>query len=164
MSRFRVRWSYADMTSSVSGINATDGVFGVTVESEWKAVPRRTFAQRLRADGLLSLPSQITSKSKFSMMGSLHKYFFDVRSTGLGSCHVAVADRLFLDHPDTHTLPYYMEFDLPTTSADNFAQELEKVGGQRAKHPYYDLEKQMFAKDVSLRGSTMRIAFHEVGN
>jgi hypothetical protein len=28
MSRFRVRRSYADMTSSVSGINATDGATG----------------------------------------------------------------------------------------------------------------------------------------
>jgi len=36
-----------------------------------------------------------------------------------------------------------------------------RKSGERAKHPYYDIEKLQFAEDVSLRGSTTRIAFTE---
>jgi len=163
MSRFKVTWNYSTMKSTFTGINATDGVFGVTVESEWKAVPRKSFAQRLLVSTLLARPARyVNPKMKFSMMGSLHKYFFDVRSTGISSCHVAISDNVLLALPDDEAPIYVMEFDLPTTAEDGFTQALEKVGGERAKHPYYDIEKLQVAEDVSLRGSTTRIAFHGV--
>jgi len=100
MSRFKVTWNYSTMKSTFTGINATDGVFGVTVESEWKAVPRKSFAQRLLVSTLLARPARyVNPKMKFSMMGSLHKYFFDVRSTGISSCHVAISDNVLLALP-----------------------------------------------------------------
>jgi hypothetical protein len=162
MPRFEVSWNYTGMKSVFTSIDATDGVCGVTVESEWKAVPRAGIGQRLVVFSVLRRPVQGNPKVKFATVGSLHKYFFDVQSTGVSSCHVSVADQLFLAVPDAQAPSYVMEFDLPTTPEDDFAGSLEKVGGERVKHPYYYLDRQPFAEDVSLLGNTMRIAFHRL--
>jgi len=90
---------------------------------------RKSFAQRLLVSTLLARPARyVNPKMKFSMMGSLHKYFFDVRSTGISSCHVAISDNVLLALPDDEAPIYVMEFDLPTTAEDGFTQALEKVG------------------------------------
>jgi hypothetical protein len=107
---------------------------------------------------------QGNSKDKFAMVGSLHKYFFDVQSTGVSACHVGVADHIFLAVSGERATSYVMEFDLPSTAQDDFARSLEKVGGERAKHPWFDEDKKAFNEDVSLVGSTMRIAFNSVGS
>jgi hypothetical protein len=147
------------MKAQVSPIDGTDGVFGITTESEWKVVPTLTLARRVAAIGLLAFAIRVRAKRKFSWMGSLHKYFYDVTSTGLSSCHVAVADADLVAVTNRNELVYYMQFDLPTTSQDDFTRTLETVGGERAKHPFYDLDKQQFSEDVTLSGATMRFAF-----
>ena len=159
MARFEVGWKYTGMKSVFTSIDTTDGMFGLNGKSEWKAVPRAGLGQRLAVISLLRRPMQGNPKIKFAMVGSLHKYFFDVQSTGVSSCHVAVADQLFLAVPEGQAPTYVMEFDLPSTPEDDFASTLEKVGGERSKHPYYDLDRQAFTEDVSLSGNVMRIAF-----
>lgn len=164
MPRFEVSWKYAAMKAQVSPIDGTNGVFGITTESEWKVVPTLTLAQRVGAIGLIAFAPRVSAKRKFSWMGSLHKYFFDVQSTGVSSCHVAVADAVLVDVANRDELVYYMEFDLPTTSEDDFTRTLEGVGCERAKHPFYDIDRQQFTEDVSLSGATMRIAFRVAGH
>ena len=98
------------------------------------------------------------------MVGSPHRYFYDVQNTGVTSCHVAVAEEVFLNSPVNQRPPYYMEFDLPNTPEDDFTAVLEKFGAERARHPYYDTDKGASAEDVSLRGTTTRIAFRGVND
>lgn len=165
MPRFEVSWPYSAMKSAFTSLDGTDGVFGVTTKSEWEAVPRAGVGQHLVRFSIgWRGPSLGNPRDKFAMVGSLHKHFFDVQSTGVSSCHVGVADHMFLSISGEHATSYVMEFDLPSTAQDDFARSLEKVGGERAKHPWYDEDKKAFSEDVSLVGSTMRIAFTSVGN
>jgi hypothetical protein len=164
MPRFEVSWPYTGMNSVFTSLDATDGVFGLTKKSEWQAVPRAGVEERLVTFSFgRSGPLQGNPKVKFAMVGSLHKYFFDVQSTGVSACHVGVADHMFLAVSGDRATSYVMEFDLPSTAHDDFARSLERVGGERAKHPWYDEDKKAFTEDVSLLGDTMRIAFHVVG-
>src|SRR5271154_4891846 len=97
MPRFEVSWPYTAMKSAFASLDATDGVFGVTKKSEWEAVPRAGVGQRKVFFPLVSRGQlQGTTNVKFAMVGSLHKYFFDVHSTGVSDCHVGVADHMFL--------------------------------------------------------------------
>jgi hypothetical protein len=159
MPRFIVKWSYANMKSQTPALNGSDGVFGFTARSMWEAVPNTSMLRRFAVAASISRRGRISQTTEMSMVGSPHRYFYDVQSTGVTSCHVAVADEMFL----TVTAPlYYMEFDLPSVAEDDFTQVLEKLGGERAQHPYYDTDKGEFAEDVTLRGVTTRIAFRSV--
>ena len=165
MPRFEVSWPYTGMQSAFMSIDGTDGVFGVTKRSEWEAVPRAGIGEHVALASLATRgPMASDPKAKFAMVGSLHKHFFDVQSTGVSSCHVGVADHMFLAVSGERATSYVMEFDLPSTAQDDFARSLEKVGGERARHPWYDEDKKAFNEDVTLVGSTMRIAFNSVEN
>src|SRR5580704_15268284 len=134
MPRFEVSWPYTGMKSSLMSIDSTDGVFGVTKQSEWKVAPRAGVGQRLVVFPLFARPGPTI---KFAMVGSLHKHFFDVQSIGVSACHVGVADHMFLAVSGERATSYVMEFDLPSTAQDDFARTLERVGGERSKHPWY---------------------------
>jgi hypothetical protein len=161
MPRFRVKWNYSHMKSLSPGIDGSSGVFGFTAESMWEAVPSMTLLQRL-GEGMHVGRGDPDLKMRFALIGSPHKYFYDVHSTGIVSCHVGLADRLFVNVPTDQAPIYFMEFDLPETAEDDFTSALEKLGGEKAKHPYYSTDKGEFAEDVSLRGTTTRIAFRSV--
>jgi hypothetical protein len=162
MPRFIVHWRYSNMKSQTPALNGSDGVFGFTKESEWKAVPTMSILGRIGVAASISRRGRISATTRMSMVGSPHRYFYDVQSTGMTSCHVAVADDVFLDTAVDERPPYYMEFDLPDTPEDDFTEVLEKFGAEKARHPYYDTDKGEFAEDVSLRGTTTRIAFRGV--
>lgn len=150
------------MKSQSPALNGTDGVFGFTKRAMWEAVPHVTMLKRIGVAASISRRGRISPTTKMSMVGSPHRYFYDVQSTGISSCHVAVADEMFLNIAADRPLSYYMEFDLPTTAEDDFTAVLEKFGAQKAQHPYYDTDKGVFAEDVSLRGVTTRVAFRGV--
>jgi hypothetical protein len=159
MPRFVVQWNYSNMKSLSPALNGSDGVFGFTTESEWKAVPNMSLLSRIGVAASISRRGRISPDRRMSMVGSPHQYFYDVRSTGIMSCHVAVADHGLVNVPVDQSLPYYMQFDLPGTAEDDFTGVLEKLGAEKAKHPYYDTDKGVFSEDVSLQGTTTRIAF-----
>jgi hypothetical protein len=163
MPRYRVKWNYSNMKSQSAGIDGSNGVFGFTAGSMWEAVPTMNVLQRLGLEGpSFGNGQRSPKKMRFALIGSPHKYLYDVQSTGIASCHVALADRLFANIPTDQAPIYFMEFDLPDTAEDDFTSVLEKLGGEKAKHPYYDTDQGEFAEDVTLRGTMTRIAFRGI--
>jgi hypothetical protein len=152
------------MKSGYSAIDETNGVFGVTVKSEWKVVPQRTLALRNLLPALPWSPFLANPRNKYSLDGSLHRNVFDMQSTGVSSCHVAMSDRLAASLHADHAPMYVAEFDLPTTAKEEFIQAFVGVANVKVEHPWFDLEKNEFREDYVSIGNTTRISFHQVAH
>jgi hypothetical protein len=139
MARAQIEWDYTNMTTLFSRVNATSGVFSFSVKSEWKITPGRSLLRKL-------LPSN-------GLMGSIHRYVFEVRSTGVSSCHVEM--KLILPAPDS------FDFDLPTTSEDDFVSALERIGDAKVERPWFLNDKSPYQESVSLSDATTIVSFEQ---
>lgn len=59
MPRFVVQWNYSNMKSLSPALNGSDGVFGFTTESEWKAVPNMSLLPRIGVAASISRRGRI---------------------------------------------------------------------------------------------------------
>jgi hypothetical protein len=152
MARNQIQWEYTTMTSEFfTVVNATNGVFGLTIKSEWKISPKLTLSQKL---GPLLTPWKFllgTADTKMAIDASMHLYDYEIRSTGTSSCHVAIK-RHGSKSSD-------FEFDLPTTSEDEFVQALEKIGDAKVEHPWFLNDLNSYGEGVSLDGVTTKVTF-----
>jgi hypothetical protein len=125
------------MKSMYPLVHDTSGVFSFSVKSEWKVAPTRNVLQTL-----------LPSKAEF---GSIHRYIFEIRGTGVTSCHVSMKVN--------PTSVDSFEFDLPTTSEDEFTQALERIGDAKIEHPWFLNDKNPYREDVSLSDATTTVSF-----
>jgi hypothetical protein len=125
------------MTSMYSPVNDTSGVFSFSVKSEWKVAPTRNLFQKL-----------LPSKAEF---GSIHRYIFEIRGTGVSSCHVSMKVN--------PTAVDSFEFDLPITSEDEFTRALERIGDAKIEHPWFENDRNPYRENVSLSDSTTTVSF-----
>jgi hypothetical protein len=137
VARSQIKWSYTNLTSIYSMVNNTSGVLSLTVKSEWKFIPARNPLQRL-------LPSK-------AMFGSIHRYIFEIRGTGVSSCHVSMK-----------TIPAsgdIFNFDLPTTAEDDFVRALERIGDAKIEHPWFLNDRTPYQESVTLNDATTTVSF-----
>jgi hypothetical protein len=91
MARNQIKWDCTTMTSKIFAVvDGTDGVFGLTVTSEWKISPKLTLSQRL---GPLLTPWKLLmggAGPKGAIDTSMHIYDYEIRTIGASSCHVAI--------------------------------------------------------------------------
>ncbi|HTB08348.1 MAG TPA: hypothetical protein VK704_00945 [Acidimicrobiales bacterium] len=137
MARSQIKWNYTNLNSIYSMVNNTSGVLSFTVKSEWKFSPARNLLQKL-------LPSK-------ALFGSIHRYIFEIRSTGVSSCHVSMK-----------TIPAsgdIFDFDLPTTAEDDFVSALERIGDAKIEHPWFLNDRHPYQESVSLNDATTTVSF-----
>jgi hypothetical protein len=58
----------------------------------------------------------------------------------------------------------YADFDVPTTSEDNFTSALERTGEATIEHPYFDNDRSHYQENVSLDGVTTKVTFDQKQN
>jgi hypothetical protein len=156
MARSEIEWPYANMSvSRMAGVDGTEGVFRLTTKAEWKIVPnergRRTDHVLNPYKMLLGRPPQLGHDSVFSLMGSVHRYKFEIRNAGASSCHVKMIDSV--------DATQHADFDLLTTSEDEFISALERIGEATVEHPYFGNERSTYQENVSLDGVTTKVSF-----
>jgi hypothetical protein len=66
-------------------------------------------------------------------------------------CHVKMSDSV--------TTKIYADFDLPSTSEDEFVAALERIGDAKIDHPYFDNDQSPYQEHVSLDGATTKVTF-----
>jgi hypothetical protein len=156
MARSEIEWPYTNMTGMTS-VDSTEGVFRFTTKAEWKIVPdesgRRKDYVLNPFKFMLGRPSKLGHDSKFSLMGSIHRATFEIRNTGVSSCHVKMTDSV--------SAGIVANFDLPSTSEDEFTGALECIGEAKIEHPYFDNDRDQYKENVSLDGVTTRVTFDQ---
>jgi len=157
VARNQVEWHYTSMISPFySEIDATEGIFGLTVKSEWKISPRIRVTQFIRV--LLTPWRTFTRASnlKFAIDASMHLYDYEIRATATTSCHVTI-----LHHGSDSPV---IEFDLPSTPGEEFTTALERIGNAKVEHPWFLNDKNPYEEGVSLNGAVTRVTFVPQGN
>jgi hypothetical protein len=154
MAGSEIEWPYANMTG-MSSVDGTVGVFQFTTKAEWKIAPDESGR---RADYVLKPFKLLLGRSPklghdavFSTVGSIHRNTFDIRSTGVSSCHVRMIDSI--------SAKIYADFDLPSTPEDEFVAALERIGEAKIEHPYFDNDRNQYQENVTLDGVTTRVNF-----
>jgi hypothetical protein len=149
-----MEWPYANMTG-LSSLDGTEGVFGFTAKAEWKIAPDESGRHKDYVLNpfkfMLGRWPQLGHDSKFSSMGSVHRNTFEIRNMGVSSCHVKMIDSV--------TAKIYADFDLPSTSEDEFVAALERIGETKIEHPYFDNDRSPYQENVSLDGVTTKVTF-----
>lgn len=122
-------------------------------KAEWMMLRTLTFGQRFVSPFVPRSVLGGHSVMTFGLFDSIHRYVYEVRSTGITSCHVTMTDH-FLS-----TSSY--NFDLPTTDAQDFTQVLEKNGDAKVEHPYFLSDKNPYEEEVSLDGPATKVSFDQ---
>jgi len=92
-----------------------------------------------------------TADPKLAIDASMHIYDYEIRSSGPSSCHVAIKRH------GSKTSDF--DFDLPTTSEDEFVRALEKIGDAKVEHPWFLNDLNPYGEGVSLDGVTTKVTF-----
>ena len=154
VARGEIEWPYANMTG-LNSVEGTVGVFGFTTKAEWKIAPdesgRRKDYVLNPFKFMLGRWPKLGHDSKFASLGSVHRNTFEIRTTGVSSCHVRMSDSV--------TAQMYADFDLPSTSEDEFVGALERIGEANIEHPYFGNDRNQYRENVSLDGVTTRVTF-----
>jgi len=154
MARSEIEWPYANMTG-VQSVDGTEGVFAFTTKAEWKIAPSESGRRKDYVLNpfkfMLGRWPQLGHDSKLSVMGSIHRNTFEIRNTGVSSCHVKMIDSV--------TARIYADFDLTSTSEDEFVTALERIGEAKIEHPYFDNDRSPYKENVSLDGVTTKVTF-----
>lgn len=154
MARIESEWRYANMTG-LDSLAGTEGVVRFTEKAEWKIAPdesgRRIDYALNPFKFLLGRSPQLGHDSKFAAMGSIHRNTFEIRAMGVSSCHVTMSDSV--------NAKIYADFDLLSTSEDEFVAALERIGEAKIEHPYFDNDRSPYQEHVSLNGVTTKVTF-----
>jgi hypothetical protein len=51
------------------------------------------------------------------------------------------------------------EFDLPSTSKDDFTRALERIGDAKIEHPWFENDRNPYRENVSLSDATTTVSF-----
>jgi len=150
--RMLVKWPYVAMKAGVrNSVDATHGMFGFKQKAEWTIIPKLTLSEHVAIGFLPPYFSARNTKTKFAQTGSIHRFIYEIRSTGVASCHVTMTD-----HYDPRSR---YDFDLPSTAAQDFTSELEKIGDAKIEHPYFIGDENPFHEEVSLDGPATKVSF-----
>lgn len=95
---------------ALNSVDGTQGTFGFKEKAEWTILPKLTLRQHIAIGFSPKYIFANNSKIKFAQIGSIHRYVYEIRSTGVSSCHVTMKDHF--DKGSSY------DFDLPTTAAE----------------------------------------------